>query len=93
MNESKALKFLQSPWYWVEMTDLQREALRLACRGVLVSDGRKEMGKSKYTYYYHRLAAIKRINKVEGTSITIEVLRLEFINKLESILKGEETNG
>ena len=97
MNKSKALKFLQSPWYWVEMTDLQREALRLACRGILVSDAIAKMGTNRNTYYVHRRVAIKKINKdrsiFEGLEeVTIENLNRIFIETLENVLKGDEVN-
>ena len=88
MSESDALKFLRSPWYWVEMKDSQREALRLACRGIPMNKRLRVMGTDRRTFYFHLTNAITKVNEAEDFNITTRILTLAFLNKLEIILKG-----
>jgi predicted DNA-binding protein (UPF0251 family) len=87
MNKD-AKKFMREPWYWVKMTDRQREALRLACLSVPVKERVEKMGVDRRVVYYHLAAAIKKINEAEGLRLTTYNLVQQFNFKLIDQMRG-----
>jgi len=88
MGENNAMRFLREPWYWVEMTDRQREALRLACLSVPMKERIEKMGIDRRVVYYHLAAAIKKINKAEGLKLTTKNLVQQFTEELTYRMRG-----
>ena len=71
-DEKKAvLKLIREPFYWIEeLTDRQREALNLACRGIRGEQLAEELGLKRRAALELINRAVTIINKAEDWDIT-----------------------
>lgn len=70
-NEKEAvLKLIREPFYWIEeLTDRQREALNLACRGIRGEQLAEELGLKRRAALELINRAVAIINKAEDWDI------------------------
>ena len=70
-DEKKAvLKLIRKPFYWIEeLTDRQREALNLACRGIRGEQLAEELGLKRRAALELINRAVTIINKAEDWDI------------------------
>ncbi len=90
-DERKAvLKLIREPFYWIEeLTDRQREALNLACRGIRGKEMSERLGLGLRAAIALTNRAVAIINESEDWDITPK----ELPDKLLRLITGELNNG
>ena len=85
----KALKHIREPFYFVDLTDREREAVRLASRGKnVVNDIAPSMGVAPKTVYLDLHEALKKINYDCETNIKFQGLPDLLLRLIERSLVG-----
>ncbi len=70
-EKEAVLKLIKEPFYWIEeLTDRQREALNLACRGIRGKQMAEELGLGLRAAIALTKRAVAIINKAEDWDIT-----------------------
>ena len=82
-----ALKHIREPFWFVDMTEREREVLNLASRGFSIPKViAPEMGFAPKSVYYHLNRATKKINKSLEKDVTFNDLTDLLLNIIEEVL-------